>query len=82
MADEENVRKEVWEGKIPICFTLADEEVGYSMSGERANPEPTYVSLSEYTLPQGRSSHNDDVVLEMLQFYLRLTLIVCADDAA
>jgi len=46
MADEENVRKEVWDGKIPVCFTLADEEVGYSLGGERANPEPTYVSLA------------------------------------
>lgn len=45
MADEENVRQEVWEGRIPVCFTVADEEVIYSMSGERANPEPTYVSL-------------------------------------
>ncbi len=45
MADEENVRKEVWEGKIPVCFTLADEEVGYSMTGERINPDPAYVSL-------------------------------------
>ena len=44
MGDEEAIRKEVWEGRIPICFSLADEEVGYSVSGERAAPEPAYVS--------------------------------------
>ena len=43
MGDDESVRKEVWEGRIPICFMLADEDVGYSVSGERATPEPTYV---------------------------------------
>ena len=43
MGDDERVLKEVWEGKIPVCFTLADEEVGYSVSGERATPEPAYV---------------------------------------
>ena len=43
MGDDESVRKEVWEGKIPICFMLADEDVGYSVSGERATPEPAYV---------------------------------------
>ena len=43
MGDDESVRKEVWEGRIPICFMLADEDVGYSVTGERSTPEPTYV---------------------------------------
>lgn len=46
MGDDESVRKEVWDGRIPICFMLADEDVGYSVSGERATPEPAYVSTS------------------------------------
>ena len=50
MGDEESVRKEVWEGKIPVCFTLADEDVGYSVSGERSNSEPAYVSLANTTV--------------------------------
>ena len=43
MGDDESVRKEVWEGRIPVCFTLADEEVRYNVDGERATPEPAYV---------------------------------------
>lgn len=44
MGDEESIRKEVWEGRVPVCFSLADEEVGYSVTGERTAPEPAYVS--------------------------------------
>lgn len=47
MGDDESVRKEVWEGRIPICFNLDDEEVGYSVTGERATPDTAYVSCLE-----------------------------------
>lgn len=45
MGDDESVRKEVWEGRIPVCFMLADEDVGYSVSGERSTPEPAYMMI-------------------------------------
>jgi len=40
--DDEVARKEVWEGKIAVCFTLDDKEVNYSLGKEL--PEPVYVS--------------------------------------
>ena len=60
MGDEESIRKEVWDGKIPVCFTLADEDVGYSVSGERSNPEPVYVSY-KYLLETKLGCKQDDV---------------------
>ena len=38
------MKREVWEGKIPVCFRVADEEVVPSLTGERTVPEPCYVS--------------------------------------
>lgn len=40
---EESIRQEVWEGKIPVCFSVAVEEVGINLRGETAVPEPCYV---------------------------------------
>ncbi len=38
------MRREVWEGKIPVCFSVAEEDLGLNISsGERATPEPCYV---------------------------------------
>ena len=28
MADDREILREVWDGKVPICFSLATEEVG------------------------------------------------------
>ena len=41
---EEETRKMVWNGKIPVCFTLAEDEnsVG-GVAVDRAAPEPCYV---------------------------------------
>ena len=41
--DEEGIKRKVWEGRIPVCFTVAEEEVGYNFS-DMAVPEPCYVS--------------------------------------
>ena len=38
--------------RIPVCFTVADEEVRYSMSGGRSNPEPAYVLYHAYSKAQ------------------------------
>ena len=38
------MKREVWEGKVPVCFSVAGEEVGLNMVGERVIPEPCYVS--------------------------------------
>ena len=43
---DESVRKELWEGRIPVCFRVAEEEVGMGVSGERVIPEPCYVSTA------------------------------------
>ena len=45
MAQNDTVKREMWEGKIPVCFRVADEEVNtFSVTGERTVPEPCYVS--------------------------------------
>lgn len=42
---DDTVKREMWEGKIPVCFRVADEEVNmFSVTGERTVPEPCYVS--------------------------------------
>ena len=42
---DEGVKRELWEGKIPVCFKLDDEEVGMSIRGDRVAPQPCYVRL-------------------------------------
>lgn len=42
--EDESVKREVWEGKVPVCFSVAGGEVGLNMAGERVIPEPCYVS--------------------------------------
>ena len=37
---DEQVRKEVWDGSVPVCFSLDDDEVGFN---RRNLPEPCYV---------------------------------------
>ena len=45
--DEEGIKRQVWEGRIPVCFTVAEEEVGHNFS-DMAVPEPCYVSAAAY----------------------------------
>ena len=40
MADDREVLREVWDGKIPICFVLSDEDLAASAE----QPDPVYVS--------------------------------------
>ena len=48
MADDREVLRILWDGRIPVCFTLnADEVVALE------EPEPFYVSLIVYTLRSG-----------------------------
>ena len=39
MADDREVLREVWEGRIPVCFTLSQDEITTV-----EQPEPYYVS--------------------------------------
>ena len=41
--DDQAIRKEVWDGKIPVCFNVAEEELLFT--GDKATPEPCYVSV-------------------------------------
>ena len=46
------MKREVWEGKVPVCFSVAGGEVGLNMAAERVIPEPCYVSgWSAYVRP-------------------------------
>ena len=45
--DDEEARKEVWKGKIAVCFTLDESELDHSFGKE--HPEPVYVSASNNT---------------------------------
>jgi autophagy-related protein 5 len=38
MADDREILRETWDGRIPICFTLSPDEV-YTME----QPDPFYV---------------------------------------
>lgn len=40
MSEDDSVRKEVWDGKIPVCFTVDDRELSASI---KKTPEPCYV---------------------------------------
>uniref|UniRef100_A0A023FGZ2 Putative autophagy protein 5 n=1 Tax=Amblyomma cajennense TaxID=34607 RepID=A0A023FGZ2_AMBCJ len=41
MAEDREVLREVWEGRLPVCFKLAEQEV-YTMQ----QPDPYYVMIS------------------------------------
>ena len=43
---EHSIKKEVWEGKIPVCFSVDEGELD---GGTRNIPEPCYVSLCFYS---------------------------------
>lgn len=38
------IKREMWDGKIPVCFKLDDDDVIMTMRGDRVAPEPCYVS--------------------------------------
>ena len=40
MADDREILREIWDGKVPVCFTLAAEDA-FTME----QPEPYYVSF-------------------------------------
>ena len=40
MADDREILREIWDGRVPVCFSLADDEV-FTMD----QPEPYYVSI-------------------------------------
>ena len=40
MAEDREVLREVWEGKIPVCFQLAQEDI-YTVD----QPDPFFVSF-------------------------------------
>ena len=42
--EDEEARKEVWKGKIAVCFILDENELDHSFGKE--HPEPVYVSAS------------------------------------
>ena len=44
MADDREVLRETWEGRIPVCFTLSQDEITTV-----EQPEPYYVSKTLQT---------------------------------
>lgn len=38
------IKREMWDGKIPVCFKLDDDDVMMTIRGDRVAPEPCYVS--------------------------------------
>lgn len=41
---DEVLKREMWDGKIPVCFRLDEDEVMMTIRGDRAAPEACYVS--------------------------------------
>ena len=41
---DDAVKRELWDGKIPVCFKLDEDDVAMTIRGDRAAPEPCYVS--------------------------------------
>ena len=50
--EEQAIKKMVWEGKIPVCFRLA-EDVDMTFGEDKDPPEPCYVS--KFGIPRGSS---------------------------
>ena len=44
MAEDREVLREIWEGRLPVCFTLATEEVATP-----ASPDPFYMMVARIT---------------------------------
>ena len=45
MADDREVLREVWEGRIPVCFVLSQDEIA-----TLEQPEPYYVRCNIFCL--------------------------------
>ena len=41
---DEGIKREMWEGKIPVCFKLDEDDITMTIRGDRVAPEPCYVS--------------------------------------
>jgi len=44
MAEDKEVLREIWEGRLPVCFSLVTEEVSTPMA-----PDPFYLMISRMT---------------------------------
>jgi len=44
MADDKEVLREIWEGRLPVCFSLATEEVSTPIA-----PDPFYLMIPRMT---------------------------------
>jgi autophagy-related protein 5 len=42
---DEGVRRELWDGKIPVCFKLDEDEITMSIRGDRVAPQPCYMMI-------------------------------------
>ena len=51
---DEGVRRELWDGKVPVCFKLDDDDTVMPIRGDRVAPEPCYVCLSPIVVSQAR----------------------------
>lgn len=59
MANDREVLREIWDGKLPICFQLAQEEIM-----EIQQPDPFYVMvprLSYFPLVTDKASKNNNM---------------------
>jgi autophagy-related protein 5 len=44
MAEDREILREIWEGRLPVCFTLATEEVSTPIA-----PDPFYLMVPRLT---------------------------------
>jgi autophagy-related protein 5 len=42
---DDAVKRELWDGKIPVCFKLDEDDVAMTIRGDRVAPEPCYMML-------------------------------------
>ena len=44
MAEDREIMRELWEGRVPVTFTLAEEEI------DSEQPDPVYVNIAQLPL--------------------------------
>lgn len=61
MAEDREVLREIWEGKLPVCFTLATEEVSIPVT-----PDPFYLMVPRLTyFPIVTEKVTKEILLEL-----------------
>ena len=72
MAEDREVLREIWEGRLPVCFTLATEEITTPIA-----PDPFYLMVPRITYFPLVIDKVNILIWFCLTIVLLITIIFC-----